>query len=97
MRALKGEDLPFEKLRYVLNRAPGFTDLTAKSRVKRMAESLDIEIDILIPDGGKQVLQACDHGQTLAEIAGKSPVRKEIQKLAQQLFELGESQSTAKH
>ena len=95
LRALKGEDLPFEKLRYVLNRAPGFTDLTAKSRVKRMAESLDIEIEILIPDGGKQVLQACDHGQPLQEIAGKSPVRKEIQKIAQQLYELSAADMAA--
>ncbi len=95
MRALKGEDLPFEKLRYVLNRAPGFTDLTSKSRVKRMAESLDIEIEILIPDGGKQVLQAGDHGQTLQELAGKSPVRKEIQKIAKQLYELGAGEEAA--
>ena len=36
IRALKGEELPYEKLRYVLNRAPGFTDLNGKSRVKRM-------------------------------------------------------------
>src|SRR5690606_25565189 len=41
VRALKAEGLPHEKLRYVLNRAPKFTDLSAKSRVKRMAESLD--------------------------------------------------------
>lgn len=40
VRALKAEGLPHEKLRYVLNRAMKFTDLSAKSRVKRMAESL---------------------------------------------------------
>jgi len=89
VRALKGEDLPFEKLRYVLNRAPGSLDLTAKQRVKRLAESLDIDIEILIPDGGKQIMQACDHGQPLAELAPKNPVRKEIQKIAVQIFELG--------
>ena len=46
VRALKAEALPHEKLRFVLNRAPRFTDLAAKSRVKRMAESLDIAIEV---------------------------------------------------
>ncbi|RYE54621.1 MAG: pilus assembly protein CpaE, partial [Rhizobiaceae bacterium] len=35
VRALKAEALPHEKVRYVLNRAPKFTDLSAKARVKR--------------------------------------------------------------
>ena len=30
-RALQSEDLPFEKIRFVMNRAPGFTDLNGKS------------------------------------------------------------------
>jgi hypothetical protein len=42
----EGRRLPHEKLRFVLNRAPKFTDLSAKSRVKRMAESLDIDIEV---------------------------------------------------
>ena len=41
-RALQTEELPFEKLRFVLNRSPGFTDLNGKSRVKRLADSLGI-------------------------------------------------------
>ncbi len=87
IRALKSEELPFNKLRYVLNRAPKFTDLTGKSRVKRMAESLDIKIDILMPDGGKQVIQSNDHGVPLSEVAAKNPLRKEIQKLAESVHE----------
>ena len=87
IRALKGEDLPFNKLRYVLNRAPKFTDLTGKSRVKRMAESLDIKIELLMPDGGKQVIQSNDHGVPLSEVAAKNPLRKEIQKLAESVHE----------
>lgn len=85
VRALKAEDLPHEKLRYVLNRGPKFTDLNGKSRVKRMAESLDIDIDILLPDGGKQILQSGDHGLPISESAPKNPLRKEIQKLAQSI------------
>lgn len=87
IRALKSEELPYEKLRYVLNRAPGFTDLNGKSRVKRMAESLDISIDLLMPDGGKQVVQSNDHGIPLSDVAAKNPLRKEIQKLAQSIHE----------
>lgn len=87
IRALKGEDLPYMKLRYVLNRAPGFTDLNGKSRVKRMAESLDIKIELLMPDGGKQVVQSNDHGVPLSETAAKNPLRKEIQKLAKSVHE----------
>lgn len=87
IRALKGEELPYTKLRYVLNRAPKFTDLTGKSRVKRMAESLDIKIEVLMPDGGKQVVQSNDHGVPLSEVAAKNPLRKEIQKLAESVHE----------
>ena len=85
LRTLKAEELPFEKLRYVLNRAPGFTDLGGKARVKRMAESLDIDIDVLLPDGQKQVGHACDHGVPLGENSPKLPLRKEILKLSEQL------------
>lgn len=89
-RALQAEDLPVEKLRYVLNKAPKSLDLQGKSRVKRLAESLDIAIEVQLPDGGKQVMQSCDHGQPLAMSAGKNPLRKEIQKLARSLYEVGE-------
>lgn len=88
VRALKAEGLPAEKLRYILNRAPKFTDLSAKSRVKRMAESLDIDIEVQLPDGGSQITQANDHGLPLAEGAAKNAMRKEIAKLAKSLFEL---------
>lgn len=91
IRALKAEELPFEKLRYVLNKAPGFTDMNGKQRVKRMGESLDIKIEVQLPDGGKQVTQCCDQGATLGETAAKAPLRKEIQKLAKSLHELNES------
>ncbi len=94
-RLLQSEDLPFEKLRFVLNRAPKFTDLGGKSRVKRLSESLDISIDILLPDGGKPVLQSCDHGQPLALSVPKNPLRKEIGKLAQSLHELGKNDAEA--
>lgn len=94
-RALQSEDLPFDKLRFVLNRAPKFTDLQGKSRVKRMAESLGISIDLHLPDGGRAVTQACDHGLPLASSAAKNPLRREIAKLALSLHELGQSDAEA--
>lgn len=88
MRLLKSEDLPYERLRFALNRSPRFTDLQGKARVKRMAESLDIDIELLLPDGQRQVTQACDHGLPLSQSAAKNPLRKEIAKLAASLHEL---------
>lgn len=87
-RAMQSEDLPFDKLRFVLNRAPKLTDLNGRSRLKRMAESLEISIDIQLPDGGKHVLHSCDNGQPLASSAPKNPLRKEITKLARSLHDL---------
>ncbi|MEH6738016.1 MAG: pilus assembly protein CpaE, partial [Sulfitobacter sp.] len=94
-RALQSEDLPIEKLRYVMNRAPKFTDISAKGRVKRMAESLAISIDIQLPDGGKPITQANDHGKPLATSAPKSPLRKEIAKLAASIHSLRDSDVAA--
>ena len=94
-RALQSEELPVEKLRYVVNRAPKFTDLSGKSRIKRMAESLDISIDLQLPDGGKQVSQGSDHGLPLATSAPKNPLRKEIAKLAASIHQLKHDQAKA--
>ncbi len=94
-RALQSEELPVEKLRYVLNRAPKFTDLTGKSRAKRMAESLEISLDLHLPDGGSPVAQACDHGIPLLGAAPKNPLRREIQKLAVSIHELKADQASA--
>ena len=95
IRALKAEDLPLEKLQYVLNRAPKFTDLSGKARAKRMAESLDIEFELMLPDGLLQVTHANDHGLPLAEIAPKNPLLKEIRKLATSFATLARDDSRA--
>ena len=95
IRALKAEDLPVDKMRYVLNRGPKFTDMAGRSRAKRMADSLDIRIEVQLPDGGRQVPQACDHGQPLAETAKKNPLRKEIAKIAASAHDLNRAAATA--
>lgn len=94
-RALQGEQLPFEKLRFVLNRAPKFTDLSGKSRVKRLAETLGISIEVQLPDGGKPVMQNADHGVPLATSIPKNPLRKEIAKLAKSVHEVNLSDVAA--
>ena len=96
IRALKAEELPFKKLKYVLNRAPKFTDLTGKSRVKRLAESLGIEIELLLADGGKAIVQAGDHGEPLALNAPKNQLRKDMAKLAKTVFELNQDADAGK-
>jgi pilus assembly protein CpaE len=94
-RMLQSEDLPFDKIRFALNRAPKFTDLQGKSRVKRMADSLGISLELQLPDGGRPVVQACDHGLPLASHAAKNPLRKEIVKLAEQLNAIGADDAEA--
>jgi pilus assembly protein CpaE len=94
-RVLKSEELPVEKLRFCLNRAPKFTDLNGKSRIKRMSESLEIGIEVQLPDGGSAVSDCGDHGAPLASSAKKNPLRKEIAKLAFSLHELGQSEIEA--
>ncbi|MEP5761641.1 MAG: AAA family ATPase [Litoreibacter sp.] len=95
VRALKAEDLPHEKLRFVLNKAPKFTDMSGKSRAKRMAESLEISMDLHLPDGGKPVAQSCDHGVPLSEANSKNVLRKEILKLAKSLLEVSKAETAA--
>lgn len=90
-RALTSEGLPFNKLRFLLNRAPGFTDLTGKSRVRRLAESLGISIEVMLPDGGKPVSQNADHGVPMADGIPKNALRKEIAKLAKSVHEVNQS------
>jgi pilus assembly protein CpaE len=92
LRLLKGEDLPVEKLRFVLNKAPKFTDIGGKARVKRLAESLGIDIELRLPHGHAQVKQACDNGNPIALSAPKNPLRREICKLAVSLHELIQSE-----
>ena len=86
LRTLKAEDMNLEKLRFVLNRSPGMTDLSGKTRVKRVAESLGIAFMHQIPDGGKQIVNSCDQGVPLYEGARSSPVRKEIVRMVEKFM-----------
>lgn len=91
IRALKADGISMEKHRFILNRAPRFTDLGGKARAKRMAESLGISIAVHIPDGGAQIRDGNDHGLPLSEYAPKNPVCKEIQKFATALYQTSQN------
>lgn len=86
LRTLKAEDMNLDKLRFVLNRAPGMTDLSGKTRVKRVGESLGIAFLHMVPDGGKQVVNCCDQGVPLAEGARSNPVRKEVVRMVEKFL-----------
>ena len=94
-KALQAEELPFEKMRIAINRGPKFTDMNGKARVKRLAESLNVPIELQLPDGGKPVREGSDHGLTLGDCAPKNPLRKEIAKLAASLHEINVSAQAA--
>ncbi|WP_147125695.1 AAA family ATPase [Shimia ponticola] len=94
-KALQAEDLPFEKLRFAINRSPGLMDVTGRSRIKRLSESLNLTINIQLPDGGKTIAQAGDHGVPLSDASPKNPLRKEILKLAESLFDLSHDDAEA--
>ncbi|MCF6306078.1 MAG: AAA family ATPase [Rhodobacteraceae bacterium] len=88
LRVLRAEDLPGEKIQYILNRAPGFTDLSGKTRIGRFSDSLGIEVNILLPEGGKAVTASGDQGVPLADSAPKNALRKEIKKIATTLVDM---------
>lgn len=94
-KALQAEDLPFEKLRFGINRGPGQFDLNGRTRIKRLGETLGAQIGLTLPDGGKAVCQAADHGLPLADGSPKNPLRKEIMKLAGSLYDLGNDDAKA--
>lgn len=85
LRAVKAEDLPIEKILVGLNRAPGMTDLSGKSRARRLEQSLGIDFTLRLPDGGRHISAACDQGAPLARAAKSNVLRKEIRRVARGL------------
>ncbi len=94
-RTLVSEGLAMDKVRFALNRAPKLTDITGRSRVKALADSLSIKLDILLSDGSKQVTQSADEGVPLANSVPKNPLRREIAKLATSIYDLRSEPSKA--
>ncbi|CTQ49960.1 AAA family ATPase [Jannaschia donghaensis] len=93
-KLLKSEGLPVERMAFVLNRGPGKMDMSGKTRVDKMADSLDVKFHAVLPDGGKQVTEINDQAVPLSTLAPRNPLTKEIQKLATSLLDAREAITT---
>lgn len=85
-RALQAEGIPTDSLHFVLNRAPRRTELSARGRMQSMAQSLGITFDAVLPSDPAAATAAADQGTPLAKVAAKSPLRKAIASLAQDII-----------
>ncbi|MEM8823275.1 MAG: AAA family ATPase [Pseudomonadota bacterium] len=84
-KLLQAEGIPSTGLSYILNRAPGKMDMTGRSRIDKMADSLDIKFHTVLPDGGRQVTDTNDQAQMLRDGMPKAPLTKEIAKFAAEI------------
>jgi pilus assembly protein CpaE len=82
LNALDAEQLPRKKVTAIVNRAPKFTDLNGRARIKRIGESLGLTLNTFFSDGAKQVTQSAEQGEPLASYAPKNALRKELVKFA---------------
>lgn len=82
LRALRAEELPVERLRLAVNRAPGRFDFSGQGRLRKLSETLGAPIALRLPDGGRAVAEACDAGLPLAAAAARNPLRRAIAGLA---------------
>ena len=83
MRLLETERIASDNVRWILNRAPGRGDFSARSRITKMAESLGVAFEVVLPDGGKAVTDANDQAVPLMQAAPRSPLRREIARMAE--------------
>lgn len=82
-KLLRSEGVAPQSLRWLLNRAPGKSEMQSKARVERMAETLGVEFDAFMPDGKAAVQEAADQGVMLGEAAPKNPLRRELIAMAE--------------
>ena len=82
LKLFEAEQIGTDGIAWILNRAPGRMDLSGRSRVTSMAESLGITFAAQLPDGGKAVTDGNDQAIPLMDGAARSPLRKEIAAMA---------------
>ena len=85
-RLLQMEGVPSERMTWLLNRAPGRMDMNGRGRVDKMAQSLGIKFRAVLPDGGKQILEANDQAMPVSELAARNAFAKEVQTFAADLL-----------
>ncbi len=81
-RLLQAEGMPMDTMAFVLNRGPGRMDLGGRSRVDRMATSLNVAFHAVLSDGGKPVTEANDRGGALGFEAPRNPLARDVRTLA---------------
>ena len=89
LRLMRAEGIPMEGMAWLLNRAPGKSDMGAKGRIDKLATTLDIRFEAVLPDGGKAITDANDQAVPLAQSQARSAVRKEIVRLSERLAAAG--------
>jgi pilus assembly protein CpaE len=86
-RLLQSEGISTDRIQYVLNRAPGWLDSGGRGRIHKMAESLGIRFQAILPDGGKAVREANDQAEPLREAQRRNPLTKAIARMAHDIAE----------
>lgn len=90
-RSLSSEYGIAPHMTWVLNRAPRRRDFSGRQRASKMEESLGIEFEYKLQDGGVQVPFACDHGSPLAMLSPRNILRREITQIATKLIRVAET------
>ena len=78
IRALKAEELPFDKLRFVLNRAPGFTDLSGKAGSSGWPKASTSTSRCSCPTAASRWRRPATTACRWRRTRRKNPLRKEI-------------------
>lgn len=74
--------LNHQKLRPVLNFAPGLADIAGRRHWARVSKRLGQEVVLQLPDGGTAVTRANDSGLPMSETAARNPMRRAMVRLA---------------
>ena len=82
--------LPKERVRIVVNRYLKNSDISLKDA----EESIGKKVFWTIPNDYKSTMSAINNGKALSKIASKSPVTREMERLADSFFEGDEDQKT---
>jgi pilus assembly protein CpaE len=87
IKALRAEDLPLEKIQYVMNRAPGGMDLTGKGRSRSWPKASASRSRRSCPMAARPCRRLATTVSRWPKPPKKNPLRKEIVKLAQGLHQ----------
>lgn len=93
IKLLKSEAIPMDTMGWILNKAPGKSDLSARGRVEKMADTLEVRFEAVLPDGGKAVTDTNDQAVMMAQGMARTPIRREIAGLAERLSAVGGAQA----